>query len=467
MHSTAEVTVTVHPLPTITASAYPVEICLGESIELTASSDITGTTFEWGGSLGAGATKTISPTATTTYSVTGTTAEGCTGTAEVTVTVHPLPTITASATPSEICLGESTELTASSDITGTTFNWSDGLGSSLTVTVSPTATTTYSVTGTTLEGCTGTAEVIVTVHPLPTITTTATPNEICLGESTELTASSDITGTIFNWSDGLASNSTETVSPTTSTTYSVTGTTAEGCTGTAEVTIAVLPVPIIKYIVNPAHCGKSDASITLNVTGATPPYTYIWSNGSVDAMLNNISAGNYFVTVTDANGCSSFEIINVNDLPGPTANFAYKPHITTIENPIIYFENYSFGATSYYWDFGDGTSSEEVEPIHKYLEPRSYHVVLYAKDEYNCIDTIGADIIIKDISTFYLPNAIMPYRKNINNNFHIYGVNIDSDNFEMRIFDRWGKEIFYTRDINQGWDGTYNGEIVPQGCILI
>ncbi|MBK6935361.1 MAG: gliding motility-associated C-terminal domain-containing protein [Bacteroidales bacterium] len=302
---------------------------------------------------------------------------------------------------------------------------------------------------------------------MPTITTTATPNEICLGESTELTASSDITGTIFNWSDGLASNSTETVSPTTSTTYSVTGTTAEGCTGTAEVTIAVLPVPIIKYIVNPAHCGKSDASITLNVTGATPPYTYIWSNGSVDAMLNNISAGNYFVTVTDANGCSSFEIINVNDLPGPTANFAYKPHITTIENPIIYFENYSFGATSYYWDFGDGTSSEEVEPIHKYLEPRSYHVVLYAKDEYNCIDTIGADIIIKDISTFYLPNAFTPNNDDLNEVFNFVGAEINPINFEMRIFDRYGKQLFYTTDINQGWDGTYKGETVPEGVYTI
>ena len=111
-----------------------------------------------------------------------------------------MPTITASATPLEICLGESTELTASSDITGTIFNWSDELGARITVTVSQTETTTNTVTGTTLEGCTGTAEVTVTVHPFPTITASAYPVEICLGESTELTASSDITGTTFNWS---------------------------------------------------------------------------------------------------------------------------------------------------------------------------------------------------------------------------------------------------------------------------
>ena len=42
----------------------------------------------------------------------------------------------------------------------------------------------------------------------------------------------------------------------------------------------------------------------------------------------------------------------------------YAVDITILEYPIIYFENYSFGATSFYWDFGDGSSSEEVEPIH-------------------------------------------------------------------------------------------------------
>ena len=78
----------------------------------------------------------------------------------------------------------------SSDITGTTFNWSNSLGTNPNVTVSPTATTTYSVTGTTTEGCTGTASVTVTVHPLPMITATANPTEICLGESSDLMVSS-------------------------------------------------------------------------------------------------------------------------------------------------------------------------------------------------------------------------------------------------------------------------------------
>ena len=305
--------------------------------------------------------------------------------------------------------------------------------------------------------------ILVNFAPLPTITATATPSEICLGESAGLMVSSDITGTTFNWSNSLGANPNVTVSPTTTTTYSVTGTTNEGCTGTAAVTVTVHPLPTINFLVNSAHCGQSDGSILLNINGAVPPYTFIWSNGYMDANLNNIVAGNYIVTVTDAIGCMSIANIYVEDLPGPTANFTFKPQMTTIENPIIYFQNYSTGATSYYWTFGDDNSSEEYAPNHVYMEPGSYHVVLYAIDDYNCIDTVGAQIIIKDISTFYIPNAIMPHRRNINSIFNIFGVNIDPDNFEMRIYNRWGNQIFYTTNPNIGWDGTYNGEYVQEG----
>ena len=203
------------PLPNITATADPSEICLGESSHLMVSSDIPGTTFNWSNGLGTNSNLTVSPTTTATYSVTGITPEGCTSTAEITVTVHPLPNITVTATPTEICLNESSELSVSSDIPGTTFNWSNGLGTNPSVTVIPTTTTTYSVTGTTIEGCTGTAEVTVTVHPLPTITASATPTEICLGENSELTVSSDVPGTTFSWSNDLGTNPNVTVSPTT------------------------------------------------------------------------------------------------------------------------------------------------------------------------------------------------------------------------------------------------------------
>ena len=301
-------TISIFKNPNININVSSNNICLGDSSDLMVSSDITGTAFNWSNGLGTNPSVTVSPTATTTYSVTGTTPEGCTGTAEVSVTIYPLPELTAIADSEEICPGDSSDLMISSDIPGTMFSWSNGLGTNPSVTVSPTTTTTYSVTGTTPEGCTGTAAVTVTVHPLPDISATANPTEIYLGESSILMVSSDITGTAFNWSNGLGTNPSVTVSPTATATYSVTGTTPEGCTSTAEVTVTVHPLP-----------------------------------------------------------------------------------------------------------------------------------------------------------NYYVPNVITPNDDGKNDFFYILATNIEFNNFTMRIFNRWGNQLFFTTDPNLGWDGKYNDKLVPQG----
>ncbi|NLY21740.1 MAG: PKD domain-containing protein, partial [Bacteroidales bacterium] len=320
------------------------QICTGNSIVLNGSG---ASTYSW--STGdSTASITVTPNATTTYTVTGTNGVGCSNTATVTITVSSSPTINVTATPSSICSGDTSVLTASG---ASSYSWSTG-DSTASITVTPNATTTYTVTGTN-AGCTGTATISVTVNPLPTVSIDPSQLSICIGSSTTLIANSDIPVTSFVWSNNFTGNNI-TIAPSTSTTYSVTGTTNEGCTGTAEVTITVHPLPTIHYTTTQSHCGQSDGNIITNVTGGIPPYVYQWSNGANSGNLNNISAGNYNLTVIDANGCSSSISITLTEAPMPQANFAPKPQITTIEDPIIYFENYSTGASFYEWDFGDG-----------------------------------------------------------------------------------------------------------------
>jgi len=445
--------------PVLTVNANPNPTCSGQSTTLTASG---ADNYSW--STGdSTASITVTPSSTTIYSVTGTLLNGCSSTASITVTVNPLPTVTASANPDSLCLGNSSILTANSTISGTTYSWSSTLGIGSPKTVTPTSTTTYTVTGTTGEGCTSTATVSVTVNPLPTLTATANLSAICLGDSSNVMVSSGIPGTTFNWSNGLGTNPSVTVNPTAMTTYSVTGTTPEGCTGTAEVTVTVHNLPNIDFSVNPAHCGQSDGSIITNVTSGIPPYIYQWSNGANSPNLNNISADNYNLTVSDNNGCSSSISITLTEAPMPQADFTPTPQITTIEDPIIYFENYSIGASFCQWDFGDGNISTYYSPTHTYEYPGTYYVVLTVSDQYGCIDTVGANIVINDRTNIFLPNAFTPNGNDLNELFNIAGTKINPNTFELRIFDRWGKQLFYTTDINQAWDGTYNGEPLPQG----
>src|SRR5690606_22602947 len=194
--NTAEVTVTVNPLPIADAGA-DVVICYGDSTILTASG---GVDYVWN----TGATTseiTVSPLVTTTYEVLVTDINGCENTAEVTVTVNPLPLADAGADV-VICYGNSTTLMASG---GVDYVWNTGATTSE-ITVFPLVTTTYEVLVTDANGCENTAEVTVTVNPLPLVDAGADV-AICYGDSTTLTATgSGFGGVDYVWTTGATTS---------------------------------------------------------------------------------------------------------------------------------------------------------------------------------------------------------------------------------------------------------------------
>jgi len=285
------------------------------------SSDITGTTFSWSNSLGTNSNVTVSPTTTTTYSVTGTTNEGCTGTAAVTVTVHPLPTITATATPSEICLNESSDLMVSSDITGTTFSWSNGLGTNPNVAVSPTATTTYSITGTTAEGCMSVTEVTIHVHANPDIIFTMEPPYYCKGDTVELTATG---GQYYHWNTGQDGNMIL-IYPDSATVYSVTVTNQWNCSNTAEISVEVYDKPNAEILTNKTDICLGEY-VNLIAEGAEE---YSWNTGETFAKITvrPQSTMTYVVTGTNAPGCKD------------TANVEIKVQLCDIKIPNVITPN--------------------------------------------------------------------------------------------------------------------------------
>ena len=308
--------------------------------------------------------------------------------------------------------------------------------------------------------CSNIDSAIVKVNPIPNVNISYIDTSICVGDSTILSANSDVPNTNFNWSNG-SNNSTIFVSPQVTTTYMVTGN-ASNCLDFDTITVIVNENPFATYSTTPEYCDRKDGSIELHITNGTPPYTIQWSNGNNSSINNNLSSGNYSVTITDNNGCKYIADVEVDFVNGPLAQFTASPTYTTMENPIIYFYNYSINANYYLWDFDDLTFSNLFSPQHMYQNPGNYNVTLIVTDENNCKDTAEALITIKEISTFYVPNAITPDGDGENDIFTLFATNIDLNTFEMRIFDRWGEQLFYTQNINQGWDGTFNGQLVKQ-----
>lgn len=201
------------------------EICLGESVTLTATG---GNTYEW--STGeTTASITVNPTSDETYTVTITVASGCTVSDDVEVVVNALPTADAGS-DEEICLGETVTLTATG---GVDYEWSTN-ETTASIDVTPTANTTYTVTVTDGNGCSATASVDVDLFPI-TVADAGNNVTICPGGTTTLTASG---GVDYEWSTGETTASVD-VTPTVDETYSVTVTDANGCSATDNVTVTI------------------------------------------------------------------------------------------------------------------------------------------------------------------------------------------------------------------------------------
>ncbi|CAN5487135.1 hypothetical protein BH11BAC2_BH11BAC2_01440 [soil metagenome] len=291
----------------------PADICDGESTTLTASG---ATAYVWSPSSGlsstTGASVTASPASTTTYRVIGT-SSGCSDTAYVVVNVNPLPVVTTN-TPSSICAGSTTTLTAAG---ASTYVWSPSTGLNTnvgsSVIAAPASTTNYIVTGT-ANGCSATALVTVTIDPLP-IVTVNTPAAICPGQIASLNASGAST---YSWSpaDGLSSTTGASVTaiPAVTTTYIVTGTNGN-CSSTASVTVTVndLPAAPVAITGNGIGCLPFNGSFSIAaIPGAT---NYTWSvpagvtisggQGSSSITTTNTASRTGAVCVVANNGCGS------------------------------------------------------------------------------------------------------------------------------------------------------------------
>jgi gliding motility-associated-like protein len=161
------------------------------------------------------------------------------------------------------------------------------------------------------------------------------------------------------------------------------------------------------------------------------------------------------VTVFDGQ-CHETGIANVSNLSDVNAGFIAQPPIVTLfdHDAIITFSDNSIGASSWSWDFGDGTNGTGDYIVHNYQNVGLFMVILTASDSNDCIDTAIHYVLVKDYYTMYIPNSFTPNGDGLNDVFGPTGVNVDLSNFEMSIYDRWGKQIYHTHDISRPWDGT-------------
>ncbi len=239
---------------------------------------------------------------------------GCTATATVSVT-QPLA-IGVSVTQTETCAGSANGTATANPSGGTgnyTYSWTSGSAGQTATGLEAGA---YIVEVTDQNGCTKTAFVTIVADAALTVANTAA-NVSCFGLSNGSVSGTVSGGTgpyTYGWSNlGTDTNLTG-IGPGT---YSLTVTDSKGCTGTTSAVITQPPVLGISATAGNVLCnGNATGSISTNTSGGTNPYTYSW-NGTTQTIANpgGLGAGNYTVTVTDAEGCTASSSVQITQPP--------------------------------------------------------------------------------------------------------------------------------------------------------
>lgn len=156
-------------------------------------------------------------------------------------------------------------------------------------------------------------EYSVIINSTPDASITASgPLTFCQGGSLTLTTG---TGGSYNWSTGAT---TQNISVSAAGSYSVTVTNPGNCSASDTVTVTVNSSPSATATATSAACGTNNGSAAVTASGGTSPYSYLWSNSATASSISNLTAGTYFVTVTDASGCTAVASASVNNAGGPS-----------------------------------------------------------------------------------------------------------------------------------------------------
>jgi gliding motility-associated-like protein len=172
--------------------------------------------------------------------------------------------------------------------------------------------------------------------------------------------------------------------------------------------------------------------------------------------------GDYTVTliVTDPATCNLSDttrfVISVK--PKPVASFSFAPNPPK-ENVPTQFTNLSFGAKSYYWEFGDGDTSRLTSPLHLYERSDTFSACMVAYNEFGCTDTVCTKVVTLIKPVVDVPSAFTPNGDGKNDKVFVRGFGIAQMNF--RIYNRVGQVVFESGSPSYGWDGKFKGALQP------
>lgn len=350
--------------------------------------------------------------------------------------------------------GSTIDANATGGIAGYSYSWNQGIGLGKRHSVAPTATTTYTVT--VIDTCgthIATDQVTINVNTYSPVIATApqTVKLYCPFESTTLTASASGGAGYYSYSWHAASGNSQsiTVAPAQTTNYKVTVTDTCGITDIDSVLVQIIPYSELKVKISndTLVCLNEPVELLSQGLFGHGPYSYSWNKGSwLDSTISVFAYQNksYIVTVTDNCGYKASDTVGVY-ISRPVAKFGYVYDSNFLAH---FLDSSQANIVNYFWDFGDNTFSNSLNPSHEFQTPTSQLVKLIVTNDIGCTDSVS-ETIFPPLS-LYVPTAFSPNGDGKNDSFAAQGIGVKK--FKISIYNRWGELVFETEDIQNHWD---------------
>jgi gliding motility-associated-like protein len=477
----AQTTITVYQPPVVTVTPLSRIICLGDTIHFNATVSPANQTyhFKWGPSTFLSNDSIPNPINIPTTSINyilavNPNAQGCT--AYDTIRVRVLPAdFTLNNHDTAICKGATVSISASGD-PAFTYTWTPSTGvandSVLVTSIKPDTSMVYSVRSS-FPGCTDKVHSFaIDVQP-NAIVVAGADRKVCEWDTLHMhptvvpkwyqhykyswTPARDIDQP--NAAGGVTFIGDTTV------TLIYTVTTPAGCKGADSIHILVHPGNFGLLI------SASDTSICPNdsvhiiAAGAKSyawhPGTFFNDSNSATPIVKPLATGDYTSILTDSSGCHDTLMVHLSVHPGAVVNLG-------ADSVTIYpGESYQLSATgncsSYSWFPPLGLSAANISDPVANPGVNTMYIVTGAT-EWGCTAIDSIEVLSDPNTLLALPNAFAP-GNGTNNQLKIIKRGIASLNY-FRIFNRWGVQVFSTHNIDDGWDGTYNGTPQPLGVYI-
>lgn len=242
---------------------------------------------------------------------------------------------------------------------------------------------------------------------------------------------------------------------------------AEGCvsdTTYKTITIGSKPIADMNFA---NSCVNAIVNFTgINISGNIVQWKWSFGDGSTGSGIATqhiySRTGNYAVTMyaVDQNGCISDTLKKMINIYGTSANAGND----TIAAPLQPIQLHAVGGLSYQWIPSTGLNNANIaDPIAILSQSQTYVLRAFTPEGCETYDTLS--IKIYNGPEIYVPTAFSPNNDGLNDVFKAVPIGISTFNY-LKIYNRWGQQIFFTTDYRKGWDGRYKSIDQPSGIYI-